>query len=80
MVRRIALFAPALVAVLMLDALVVRGLYGLGAGGLRAIGGWGMLLVGIVLTATAAANLLLLLVLVYRAAARQAESPREPSP
>jgi hypothetical protein len=45
-----------------------------GLDGLRAIGGWGLLLVGIVLAATAAANLLLLFVFVYLAAARRAET------
>lgn len=66
--------ALAVAMVLALDAVVAWGLYGVGLHGLRAIGGWGMLMVGIVLTVTAAANLLLLLVFVYRAAARRADA------
>lgn len=66
--------------VVLLDALVAWGLYGLGVGGLRDIGGWGMLMVGMVLTATAAANLLVLFVFVYRAAVRRAQTISEQSP
>lgn len=71
---RFIFLGMAVAAVLVLDWIVAWGLYGLGLNGLRAIGGWGMLLVGIVLTVTAAANLLLLLVFGYRAAVRQAEA------
>lgn len=71
---RFAVRVLAIASVLVLDGAVAWGLYGLGLNGLRAIGGWGLLMVGIVLTATAAANLLLVLVLMYLAAARQAET------
>ena len=71
---RSAVRALAALSVAVLDGAAAWGLYGLGLDGLRAIGGWGMLLVGIVLVATAAANLLLLLVFVYLAAARQAKT------
>jgi hypothetical protein len=68
------------IAVVLLDVLVAWALNGLGMDGLRAIGGWGVLMVGMVLVAAGAANLLLLLVFVYRRTARQAATIREQSP
>jgi hypothetical protein len=63
--------------VLTMDADVVWTLSGLGVHGVRAIGGWGMLMMGVLLLPVVAANLLVLIALLYRTAMRRIESTSE---
>jgi hypothetical protein len=67
-------------AVMLLDVMTVAALVSLGIRGVGAIGGGGLLFVGVVLAVVAAANLLLAIGLVYPRAVRQAELSRERSP
>jgi hypothetical protein len=67
-------------AVLLLDVVTVAALVALGIEGVRAIGGGGLLFVGVVLGVVVAANLLLAIGLVYPRAVRQAELSSERSP
>ena len=68
-----------LLFVLGMDAVAVWMLSGLGMNGLRDFGGWGMLMVGIVLVAIVAVNLLVLIALLLRAQMRRIESTSERS-
>lgn len=67
-------------AVMLLDVMTVAALVSVGIKGVRAMGGGGLIFVGVVLVIVAAANLLLVIGLVYPRAVRQAELSSERSP
>ncbi|HEU4885259.1 MAG TPA: hypothetical protein VFT45_23560 [Longimicrobium sp.] len=66
-------------AVILLDVMTVAALVSVGSTGVRAMGGGGLVIVGVVLAVVAAANLLLAIGLVYPRAVRRAELSSERS-
>lgn len=78
-VRGIALGVLCL-AVVLLDVAAAAALGSVGIRGWRAVGGWGMLAAGLVVAPLAAANLLVLMWMLYPRAVRQAELSSEQSP
>jgi hypothetical protein len=67
-------------AVVLLDVAVALALGSIGIRGWRVAGGWGMLAAGLILVPVAAANLLVLIRMLYPRAVRQAELSSERSP